>query len=335
MLRTTDIGVVFLDKELKIRKFTPAATAAINLVEADINRPLEHLSHNMDCENFIALLKEVIANDRWVQREVKLNKTGVNLLMRIFPYRQEDSSFDGLVLTFVNINEIKKVQEQLSQTYHALQQNERQLRAILDNTASIIFVKDIEGRYLLVNKQYLNLFKLSESQIIGKTDYDLFSQELADTLRANDRKVMEAKTVLEFDESVPVEDKHFIYLSIKAPLLNEDGVVYGICGISSNITNLLQANTKLEQQSRELTYAKQNAEAANHAKSEFLARMTHELRTPLNAILGFTQILNRQRNLQSQQKQYLDTILRSGQHLLGLINDILDISKIEAGMAET
>ena len=62
--------------------------------------------------------------------------------------------------------------------------------------------------------------------------------------------------------------------------------------------------------------------------------MTHELRTPLNAILGFTQILNRQRNLHTQQKQYLDTILRSGQHLLSLINDILDISKIEAGMAE-
>ena len=164
--------------------------------------------------------------------------------MRIFPYRQDDSSFDGLVLTFVDINEIKKVQQQLSQTYDALQQNEQQLRAILDNTASIIFIKDIQGRYLLVNKQYLNLFKLSESPVIGKTDYDLFPQALADTLGANDRKVIEAKTALELDESFPVEDNYLTYLSIKAPLLNEDGVVYGICGISSNITNLLQASSK-------------------------------------------------------------------------------------------
>ncbi len=334
LLRTTDIGVVFLDRELKIRKFTPAATAAINLVEADINRPLEHLSHNMDCENFIALLEEVIANQQSVEREVKLNKTGVNLLMRIFPYRQEDSSFDGLVLTFVDINEIKKVQEQLSQTYDALQQNEKQLRAILDNTASVIFVKDIEGRYLLVNQQYLNLTQLSESQILGKTDYELFPQEVANNIRANDKQVIASKTPLEFDETLPFQENLFTYLSIKAPLLDSGGEAYGVCGISSDITNLLQANTKLERQSQELTYAKQNAEAANHAKSEFLARMTHELRTPLNAILGFTQILNRQRNLQTQQKQYLDTILRSGQHLLGLINDILDISKIEAGMAE-
>jgi len=334
LLRTTDIGVVFLDRELKIRKFTPAATAAINLVEADINRPLEHLSHNMDCANLTALLEEVIAKQQPIEREVKLNKTGVNLLMRIFPYRQDDSSFDGLVLTFVDINEIKKVQEKLHETYQALQQNEQRLRAILDNTASIIFVKDIEGHYLLVNKQYLTLFNLSESQVIGKTDYDLFSEELAESLRANDSQVITAKTVLEFDETVPVEENYFTYLSIKAPLLDSDGVAYGICGISSDITNFLKANTKLERQSQELIFAKQTAEAANHAKSEFLARMTHELRTPLNAILGFTQILNRQRNLQTQQKQYLDTILRSGQHLLGLINDILDISKIEAGMAE-
>ncbi|MEO0844349.1 MAG: ATP-binding protein, partial [Cyanobacteria bacterium J06643_5] len=242
--------------------------------------------------------------------------------------------FDGLVITFVDISEIKKVQEQLSQTYGALQENEQQLRAILDNTASIIFVKDIEGRYLLVNKQYLTLFNLVESQVIGKTDYDLFSEELAEKLRSNDKQVLTAKTVLEFEETVPVAENSFTYLSIKAPLVDSDGVAYGICGISSDITNLLQANTKLEQQSQELIRAKQTAEAANHAKSEFLARMTHELRTPLNAILGFTQILHRQRNLESQYKQYLETILRSGQHLLALINDILDISKIEAGMAE-
>ena len=79
LLRTTDIGVVFLDRELKIRKFTPAATVAINLVEADINRPLEHLSHNMDCGDFPRLLEEVIANQQPVEREVKLIKADVNL----------------------------------------------------------------------------------------------------------------------------------------------------------------------------------------------------------------------------------------------------------------
>ncbi|MBV6623990.1 MAG: response regulator [Rivularia sp. (in: Bacteria)] len=334
LLRTTDIGVVFLDRKLKIRKFTPAATAAINLVEADIDRPLQHLSHNMDCENFIALLEEVIENQKPLHQEVKLNKTDIKLLMRIFPYRQDDNSFDGLVITFVDISEIKKVQEQLHETYQALQQNEQQLQAILDNTASIIYVKDIQGRYVLINQQYLTLTNSLESEILGKTDYELFPLDIADALRKNDNQVIATGTPLEFEETVPFQKNLFTYLSIKAPLFDLDGVAYGICGISSDISNLLQANAKLEQQSQELIDAKQTAEAANHAKSEFLARMTHELRTPLNAILGFTQILHRQRNLQTQQKQYLDTILRSGHHLLALINDILDISKIEAGMAE-
>jgi signal transduction histidine kinase len=98
------------------------------------------------------------------------------------------------------------------------------------------------------------------------------------------------------------------------------------------------ANTQLEQRVRERTAqleaAKEKAEAADRAKSEFLAKMTHELRTPLNAVLGFTQILSRSANLSDEQRQKLEIILSSGEHLLSLINDILQLSKIEAGKTE-
>jgi signal transduction histidine kinase len=90
----------------------------------------------------------------------------------------------------------------------------------------------------------------------------------------------------------------------------------------------------LKKQVKQLEVAKRDAEAASQAKTQFLANMTHELRTPLNAILGFTQLLSRAQNLKANQQEHLQIINRSGQHLLGLINDVLEMSKIEAGVTK-
>ena len=95
-----------------------------------------------------------------------------------------------------------------------------------------------------------------------------------------------------------------------------------------------QLETRVEQRTSELKEATQAAEAANRAKSEFLANMSHELRTPLNAILGFTQVMNRDSSLTPPQQENLGIINRSGEHLLCLINDVLDMSKIESGRTE-
>lgn len=100
------------------------------------------------------------------------------------------------------------------------------------------------------------------------------------------------------------------------------------------ITPIARDITERKKVGEELQKAKEVAEAANRAKSEFLANMSHELRTPLNAILGYAQILNGESDLQDRHRNAVENVGESGQHLLQLINDILDISKIEAGREE-
>jgi PAS domain S-box-containing protein len=114
-----------------------------------------------------------------------------------------------------------------------------------------------------------------------------------------------------------------------APLLGHDGSYRGVLASLDDVTHL-------EEHKRELSKSKEEAEAANRAKSEFLARMSHEIRTPMNAILGFTDVLRRGFDCDRQERQdYLNTIHASGQYLLNIINDILDLSKVEAGKLET
>ncbi|MEO1376115.1 MAG: chemotaxis protein CheB [Cyanobacteria bacterium J06635_10] len=103
LLQSTDIGVVFLDKDLKIRKFTPAATIAINLVDADIGRPIQHITNNINFGEFLEELQSILKCGKPKQQQVKLNSTGKHLLMRIYPYRQADKCCDGVVLTFIDV----------------------------------------------------------------------------------------------------------------------------------------------------------------------------------------------------------------------------------------
>jgi PAS domain S-box-containing protein len=219
-----------------------------------------------------------------------------------------------------------------------------QFQAILDNSTTVIYLKDIEGKYQLINRRFEKLFHIPKSAIVGKTDYDMFPKERADLFRTNDLQVIEANSPLEMEEYANHDDGLHTYISIKVPLHDPHGKIYAVCGISTDITerkkseNILKNyNFRLTQavkeRTQELKIAKEEAEAANRAKSAFLANMSHEIRTPMNAILGLN-YLALQTALNPQQLDYLQKIHNSANALLRLINDILDFSKIEAGKLE-
>ena len=127
----------------------------------------------------------------------------------------------------------------------------------------------------------------------------------------------------EIEEPVLGVDGVHIYRSIRFPLVDAAGRSYAVCGIATDITERKKADD-------ELNMAKLEAERASLAKSQFLSRMSHDLRTPLNAILGFAQLLELEK-LDDAGRESVSQILRGGQHLLQLINEVLDIARIEAG----
>ncbi len=199
------------------------------------------------------------------------------------------------------------------------------LRTVINNLPATVYVKDRKLRKVLVNKQELELLGKKEKEVIGKTDFDLYPKELATRFEADDLQVIHnGKKVFNREEHiVDQKGKSRWLLTSKSPFRDRFGRIVGLVGVGRDVTDLIKTTQDLQK-------AKEEAESANKAKSEFLATMSHEIRTPMNAILGFSETLMQRIN-DPVNKSMLQSVVSSGSLLLALLNDILDLSKIEAG----
>ena len=215
------------------------------------------------------------------------------------------------------------------QAEDALEQEQSLLKAFMDNTTDHIYFKDKESRFIRINKAQTNLFRLSDArEAIGRTDAEFFTKEHAQQAYADEQDVIRSGIPMaakEEKETWPSGEETWVSTT-RAPLFDRSGQIIGTFGISRDITERVRAQ-------EELQAAKEAAEYADRAKSDFLANMSHELRTPLNAIIGFAEILRDEiiGPIRPDQKDLVVDIHTSGRHLLNMINDILDLSKIEAG----
>ena len=225
----------------------------------------------------------------------------------------------------------------------ALQQSELRLQTLLHTIPDLVWLKDPEGVYLYCNQRFEQFFGVPEKEILGKTDYDFMDKDLADFFRKHDKAAAENNRPTTNEEWITfADDGHRELLeTTKTPVVDPQQGLLGVLGIGHDITAHRQAQSELEQyrhhleelvelRTAELALAKEAAESANRAKSAFVANMSHEIRTPMNAILGMAHIL-RSSGLTSRQTEHLGAINTAAGHLLDIINDILDLSKIEAG----
>lgn len=201
------------------------------------------------------------------------------------------------------------------------------LESIITHIPHFVFWKDTNFNYLGCNDNFAKAVGLQDPQeIVGKTDYDLWETPDAHIYREEDKEIIHTGQSLQEKEIFLVDKKgkEIIILVSKVPLHDDNNDIVGILGFYTNITQQKKTEELLKE-------AKEKAELANHAKSDFLAVTSHELRLPLTAILGTARLLNLEENIGALPGELIENIIMSGEHLLVLINDMLDFAKFEAG----
>jgi PAS domain S-box-containing protein len=207
------------------------------------------------------------------------------------------------------------------------------LLLVIDNTSAVIYIRDVDGRYLLVNRQYEQLFNLTRDDLVGLTDYDLFPKPVADTFRANDLKAMAQDAPSVMEETAPQPDGPHTYITAKYPIPDRDGHPYAVCGISTDITDrkraeeqVRQLNAQLELRVRERTA---ELEASTRELDAFAYSVSHDLRAPLRALNGFSQALLEDLggDIDPTGQDYLRRIRGATDRMGVLIDDLLELSR--------
>ncbi|MBQ0931678.1 response regulator [Ideonella sp. 3Y2] len=217
----------------------------------------------------------------------------------------------------------------------------RVLKALADSTDDLVIAQDIQGRFVLFNGAAERLTGRSADQVLGRDERVVFPPMQAQQLMRSGQQVLAGGEVQHVEQRLDTVQGPRLFQLTRGPLRDERGGVFGSFGIARDVTERQRMIDELEhyraglevrvaERTAELAEARERAESANRAKSAFLANMSHEIRTPLNAITGLVRLL-RDAHPTEQQAERLGRIDLAAQHLLVILNDVLDLSKIEAG----
>lgn len=303
LMASTDIGTIFLDRGLHIKRYTPRAQELFNITDSDIGRPLEHFTHKLDYDALPADAHEVLRNLQTIEREVHSSDGGW-YLARLLPYRTLDDKIDGVVLTFIDISSRRQVEEQLRE------------QAQIVNLGDLM-VRDADNRILLWSAGCERLYGYTRDEALGKNVHELLKTqfplpltEISAELEKNGQWEGELVHIGRAGNRIVVVSRWVRYRFDK----NRPAVVVQI---SNDITARRQAEESLRQ--------------AYHNKDRFLAIIAHELRNPLAAMLNSTELLYRPAQGSEEINRVSDVLQRQIRHLLRQVDDLLDFEGIAHG----
>ncbi len=252
----------------------------------------------------------------WEERLEQKDGSYKYFLRNMYPLLDENNEVDMIIGYGVEITNIKNIQKQV-------EQSEKKYRDVIDNSLAIVTTHDLEGRFISVNPMV--------GKVYGYTDDEMLGHPLTDFMPVEDKEQFDANYLQKIKQEknysgifrVIHKDGNVIYTLFNNFLKEEPGLEPYVIGFAVDITDRVKAE-------KELKVAKKITDQLAQSKQNFLANMSHEIRTPMNAIMGMANQLSKTQ-LNEHQQFYLNVINSAAENLLIIINDILDLSKIEAG----
>ncbi|HEY6080005.1 MAG TPA: chemotaxis protein CheB [Polyangiaceae bacterium] len=308
LLASTDIGTVFLDRQLRIRNFTSRAAEVFQLLPHDIGRPIENLTHSMDYPELAADFREVLATGEPVEKELRDRKQRA-FFARILPYRAK-GAIDGVVLTLIDMTGLKTAEDALFHERYLL-------NSLLASVPDAIYFKDARGRFIRANHALASRLGLDDPRdAVGKSGFEL--PDFAQALEAHQQDDVVLRSGVaqhyQLERRTDAEGREAWDLVTRLPLSDPSGSVVGVIGIF-----------------RDVTEQKLNQERIHEAvtrRDQFLAMLSHELRNPLGAVVSATQLLQSGPQDEQRAVRLLDVLARQSQQMSRLLDDLLEVSRV-------
>jgi PAS domain S-box-containing protein len=236
---------------------------------------------------------------------------------------------DSSQLTFTEFDTLAQAANQMiyerERIRSVLSAEKSRLRYMIEAIPDLIFFKDADSKFLGCNKAFEKYINKKSEDIIGLSEHDLFGESEAAAYVQSDKQIIDSTEPIRTTNWVEYPDgQRCLYYTLKTPYFDSENHLLGIIGISRDIT-------EMEETRQRLILAKDKAEESDKLKTAFLANMSHEIRTPMNAIIGFSDLLGEDDLTQEEKVDFISKIKSAGRSLMVLINDIIDIAKIEAG----
>lgn len=277
------------------------------------NKPLSIVEGRRKIFNSVIEFKKL---RQWEEKLIQPDGSARYIMRNMFPVLNKDSEVSLVIGYGLDITNIKNIQQQI-------EQSEKKYRDVIDNSLAIVTTHDMEGRFITVNPMVGKVYGYADEEMIGHSlkefipeeDKPLFNEQYLDRIK-NKKQSSGIFRVLN-------KDGRIIYTLYNNFLKEEEGKEPYVIGFAVDITDRILAE-------KELKVAKKVTEEMVQTKQNFLANMSHEIRTPMNAIMGMSRQLQKT-TLNEKQHNYLDSITAASENLLVIINDILDLSRLEAG----